>query len=715
MREAALQKRRKAAEELLQWHQRLLEEEGKIAELELAASAIINQAPVATENMVSDEQTTEKHKFKGSQLNLLWYNMTGREEKKFNDQVTYSMSKVSLERFCRDARKYSLDRSSKKSGKYSDSDSSAIKTDIDVTSNLVTDLTESKRKSKSSNSSSSSINASEKSKKYKSRINEINHNSVINDTKTSKDGHITDYTSDFESFLSGDKHVDSIKTDYEEEKKDSSNEISISDNEDDVEPETIAEISKPSSKTEVIDQSSSLKEESHTEIIDEDDCVPISKPDNKTDHISSSEKHINEVPTENSEINKDATSKDVSTDIENDEKQEVVDVEEEEAVYISEQKDSIIITSDAEEIKTISKSKSIESREDSSHEQHEDVSLDQTKLEDKKDSSDDPPISEQTLNKTNEVEDVQEEEELPSKTIESHLNLTYKTEDSQESIEIESQHFNSRVNEEEHLDTTTSKAESHIEPIVVEEEEEHLPTEISKTKEEISSGDQIATEISKNEESEHIDKTEISVSNEDQQSSIVDELTEHKSSEIVPTEENVSHDKEITAKSEVEESNKETSIKTQEDEDISSDTSRKIESPILLSYGFIDKKSEKDDEDTISNQSSDILTDKSIVEIEEKSHSDVSESKIEQDKEKSEEEKSEKEVPQKKVPQEGQHFDVKKRVSEILADANISSPREDKSPRLQDLYVTAYDVASPEHSSDSGTNCFHSFGFSLYI
>lgn len=43
-------------------------------------------------------------------------------------------------------------------------------------------------------------------------------------------------------------------------------------------------------------------------------------------------------------------------------------------------------------------------------------------------------------------------------------------------------------------------------------------------------------------------------------------------------------------------------------------------------------------------------------------------------------------------------IDVKKRVLEILADA--SSPRGDKSPRLQDLYVTTYDVASPGSSPE---------------
>ncbi|KAK9752932.1 hypothetical protein QE152_g3793 [Popillia japonica] len=45
--------------------------------------------------------------------------------------------------------------------------------------------------------------------------------------------------------------------------------------------------------------------------------------------------------------------------------------------------------------------------------------------------------------------------------------------------------------------------------------------------------------------------------------------------------------------------------------------------------------------------------------------------------------------------------DVKKRVSEILADTTPA--REDKSPRLQDIYTTTYDVLSPEHSPEIGS------------
>lgn len=47
-------------------------------------------------------------------------------------------------------------------------------------------------------------------------------------------------------------------------------------------------------------------------------------------------------------------------------------------------------------------------------------------------------------------------------------------------------------------------------------------------------------------------------------------------------------------------------------------------------------------------------------------------------------------------------INVKKRVSEIMADANQVSKAGDKSPRLQDFYTTTYDLVSPTNSPESG-------------
>ncbi|CAH1179034.1 unnamed protein product [Phaedon cochleariae] len=114
MRETALKKRKKTAEDLLQWHEKLLEEEKRIAELESTASTIISQKPSAS-------SLGEKYRFKGKQLNQLWYNLTGCESKKFLEEKIYPMSQMALERFCKNARDYST-KSTKLVDKTSDTE-----------------------------------------------------------------------------------------------------------------------------------------------------------------------------------------------------------------------------------------------------------------------------------------------------------------------------------------------------------------------------------------------------------------------------------------------------------------------------------------------------------------------------------------------------------------------------------------------------------------
>lgn len=95
MRETALQKRRKTAEELLQWHRKLLDEEKKIVELEKAAATVIGGS------------TKSLRKFTGKQLNQLWMKMTGSKDDKYVDDKVYVMSQVALEQLCKSARQYS--------------------------------------------------------------------------------------------------------------------------------------------------------------------------------------------------------------------------------------------------------------------------------------------------------------------------------------------------------------------------------------------------------------------------------------------------------------------------------------------------------------------------------------------------------------------------------------------------------------------------------
>lgn len=134
MREAALLKRRKAAEELLQWHQKLMEEEKKVAELEMVANSLINE--VSKKSATPEEAITSEHAFQGAQLNLLWQNMTGREDKKFNDHETYPLSQIALKRLCKDAKKYSSKNNLEKNNKFNDKNCSydSINNELDYCS-----------------------------------------------------------------------------------------------------------------------------------------------------------------------------------------------------------------------------------------------------------------------------------------------------------------------------------------------------------------------------------------------------------------------------------------------------------------------------------------------------------------------------------------------------------------------------------------------------
>lgn len=164
MREAALRKRRQQAEELLQWNQKLLEEEKRINELELKASSIIRQQPIPE----------SKH---GKQLNNLWYNVTGHEENKFTENKKYRMSQIALERFCKSGR----DHSSKKTKKL-----------LSISSNSeysVADISVSDKVTKPKTSQSSSVHSETKQQ----QLEEKSANNVS----------LKDYTSDFDVDTTG--------------------------------------------------------------------------------------------------------------------------------------------------------------------------------------------------------------------------------------------------------------------------------------------------------------------------------------------------------------------------------------------------------------------------------------------------------------------------------------------------------------------------------
>lgn len=89
-----MQRRRREAEELLQWHERLKEEEMKILELERQAAGSLPPRRQEKANVVT-----------GAQLNRFWRNITGTSTNRFDDKKRFSMSQKDLERFFLEARK----------------------------------------------------------------------------------------------------------------------------------------------------------------------------------------------------------------------------------------------------------------------------------------------------------------------------------------------------------------------------------------------------------------------------------------------------------------------------------------------------------------------------------------------------------------------------------------------------------------------------------
>lgn len=112
MRETALQKRRRAAEELLQWHKKLTEEEAKVAELEMVAKSIIDKVSKASSN--------QEH-----QLNTFLQNMTKR-----NGSSKEQNSYLPIEHNG-NVQKYKCDKFSEKDSSYD-----SINTDIEYSSDV---------------------------------------------------------------------------------------------------------------------------------------------------------------------------------------------------------------------------------------------------------------------------------------------------------------------------------------------------------------------------------------------------------------------------------------------------------------------------------------------------------------------------------------------------------------------------------------------------
>ncbi|KAL3275295.1 hypothetical protein HHI36_020062 [Cryptolaemus montrouzieri] len=166
MRQDALMKRRKAVEDLLQIHQKLLEEEKKIEELEMAANAVIMQIPISNQTKPSN---TTKMKVKGTQLNELVQKMGVIAEKKFLDNKIYCLSQSSYNRLNREAGNYLSKHKKSLLGSSSTIETSQSKdpliNDISIQTNKTDELKEGNNQ-KSRNSSDIISVSKEKSPQY---------------------------------------------------------------------------------------------------------------------------------------------------------------------------------------------------------------------------------------------------------------------------------------------------------------------------------------------------------------------------------------------------------------------------------------------------------------------------------------------------------------------------------------------------------------------
>uniref|UniRef100_A0A6P7GUT8 Myosin-2 heavy chain-like isoform X1 n=2 Tax=Diabrotica virgifera virgifera TaxID=50390 RepID=A0A6P7GUT8_DIAVI len=201
------------------------------------------------------------------------------------------------------------------------------------------------------------------------------------------------------------------------------------------------------------------------------------------------------------------------------------------------------------------------------------------------------------------------------------------------------------------------------------------------------------------------DDSKVALSDKSNESFIVNDISDELSqNQEDPIEESEKLSKELEAKEVTEKSDKDCSITEDFEEETSSKSSRVISN---LSYGLIGKARSESD--------SSVATSKEEVCYEEKEHdslssvtggssSDLSELVVlAKDQKAMKNKKNIQDLSVKsKSESDGEssspRMNVKKRVSEILADASLS--RRDKSHRLQDLYVTTYDLISPANSPE---------------
>jgi hypothetical protein len=606
MREAALQKRRKTAEELLRWHRKLLDEERKIAELEAAAKSVIKRAPAARDG---------PDRFDGRQLNLLWRSMTGSEERKFVEDKVYVMSQMGLERLCKSAMQYSS-KNKRQHAKIGDPEHSAI--------------SEGERST------------------VRSASDDVNYSSV------------------FEQ-----ESVQEIITSQQEK-------------------------TKISSISELIDNFTRIGDEIST--LSKKSELGITSLKEVEDDPDKSSQSVVEITTPNHE---ETDQSEIKTSVE--EEEEVVEDEPSVVEIVSSPKEDVEESTDekdGEEVTTSNICTAIEDQEEPVWETLEkQISF---SVEDQEESS--AKRLDEAI-----VASIRDEEESVSSPAEDREESSVEDEEKSVSEKLTEKQISAETEDQEKVSASVEVEEKSISSVLVKDGEE---TSVRLSDEQLAT-DEAAVE----------DEEETSCGKSDQQISTIEEsdgLSSGKSSRDQVEDQKEATIEEVSAKSENLEGlvTEEISSVAPEDAAESSEkssaeqiaggesTSRSVElittdskkQKTVESSSSVDLAKESLSLDEALESASKI--EDSLSKLNEKLSSEKKDEEVETSRSESSSTEAEEKTPQKKSPNQ---IDVKKRVSEILADASLN--RGDKSPRLQDLYVTTYDVGASNSPEFSGKLC----------
>lgn len=612
MREAALQKRRKTAEELLRWHRKLLDEERKIAELEAAAKSVIKRAPAATDG---------PDRFDGRQLNLLWRSMTGSEERKFVEDKVYVMSQMGLERLCKSAMQYSS-KNKRQHAKIGDPEHSAISEGERSTVRSASDDV-----NYSSVFEQDSVQEIITSQQEKTKISSI---SELIDNFTRIGDEISTLSKKSELGITSLKEV--------EEEPDKSS-------------QSVVEVTTPNhEETDQSEIKTSVEEEEEV-VEDEPSVVEIVSSPKEDVEESTDEKDGEEVTTSN-----------ICTAIEDQEEPVWETLEKQISFSVEDQEESSAKRLDEEIVASI-------------RDEEESVS---SPTEDREESSG--------------KSSVQDEEKSVSEKL-TEKQISVETEDQEKvsaSVEVEEKSISSvlvKDGEETDEQLATDETGKDVSSAAVEDEEE---TSCGKSDQQIST-----IEESDGSSSGKSSRDQV----EDQKKATIQEVSaKSENLEGLVTEEISSVAPEDAAESSEKSSAEQIAGGESTSRSVEPITTDSKKQKTVESSSSVDLAKESLSLDEALESASKI--EDSLSKLNEKLSSEKKDEEVETSRSESSSTEAEEKTPQKKSPNQ---IDVKKRVSEILADASLN--RGDKSPRLQDLYVTTYDVGASNSPEFSGKLC----------